>query len=336
MSRAGKVVCPLRYAFLGDGGVEESVRWFLDDSRVVRGVSVNTEAAYRRDLTRYLAFLGEGGGGERPTGWGDVRSEHVEAFALRLRVGDESHKPLAASSVSRTLSTLRSFHKWLVREGFTTVDPTVNIRGPKMPEHLPKSLTIDEVIRLLEAASGEDPRSFRDSAFLEFLYATGARVSEVTALSVDDVAFVEDFSVVRLLGKGRKERIVPLGGPARRALDAYLVRGRPALALKGRGNPALFLNLRGNPLSRQSGWEIIDRAAKRANLHAEVSPHTLRHSFATHLLEGGASVREVQELLGHASVSTTQIYTKATAKTLTEVYRSTHPRASISNGGNSR
>ena len=313
--------------------MEESVRWFLDDLRVVRGVSVNTEAAYRRDLERYVAFLRESTSPSGPAGWGDVRGEHVEAFALDLGVGDETHKPLAPSSVARTLSTLRSFHKWLVREGLAAADPTVNVRGPKTPEHLPKSLTIEEVTRLLDSASGEDPRSLRDTSFLEFLYATGARVSEVTALSVDDVVLVEDVPVVRLLGKGRKERVVPLGRPARSALDAYLVRGRPALALKGKGTPALFLNLRGNPLSRQSGWEIIDRAAKRANLQSEVSPHTLRHSFATHMLEGGASVREVQELLGHASVSTTQIYTKATAKTLTEVYRSTHPRASIRNRG---
>lgn len=312
-------------------GLAIQPKWFLDDLKVTKGASSNTVAAYRRDLERYLAYFeGEDGSLNTPSNWSEVSPEDVEDFVTSLSVGGENTSPLAPSSVARNLSTLRSFHRWLVVEGLSSTDPTKGVEGPKTPEHLPKGLTVDEVEKLLDSVVGDDARSLRDRAFVEFLYATGARVSEATDLAVDDVLQGEDFAVVRLFGKGRKERLVPMGRPAREALDAYLVRGRPALATRGRGSGNLFLNLRGNPLSRQSGWEIIDRAAKRAELSTDVSPHTLRHSFATHLLEGGASVREVQEMLGHASVQTTQIYTKASPETLTEVYRSTHPRAGTS------
>ena len=302
--------------------LEREALWFLDDLGVTRGASSNTVDAYSRDLSRYVFFLqslsfeNPEAALETPKTWGDVTSRHVEAFAADVAAGGENRKPLAPSSVARNLSALRSFHQWLVVEGFCEVDPTAEVTGPKTPEHLPKGLTIEEVERLIEAVIGDDARALRDRAFIEFLYATGARATEAISLAADDILGDDDFPVVRLFGKGRKERLVPLGRAAKEALDAYLVRGRPALAAKGSGRPNLFLNFRGNPLSRQSGWEIVDRAAKRADLAEGVSPHTLRHSFATHLLEGGASVREVQEMLGHASVATTQIYTKASPQTL--------------------
>lgn len=305
------------------------VRWFLDDLRVTRGASVNTEENYRRDLRKYADFLVSTSDSDvvedGKIRWASVGAAHVEAFVAYLSV--EQERPLAPSSVTRHLSAVRSFHRWLLQEGITKDNPAADVSAPKAPQTLPKGLTVEEVTRLLDVPTDDTPRALRDRAFLEFLYATGARVSEVTGLVVDDVVHTPEVPVVRVMGKGRKERLLPIGGPARAALDAYLVRGRPALAQKGKGSPALFLNLRGSPLSRQSGWEIIASAAVAADLEGRVSPHTLRHSFATHLLEGGASVREVQELLGHASVATTQIYTKATAQTLTEVYRSTHPRA---------
>lgn len=306
--------------------MEEDVEQFLADLAVIRGASPHTVSNYRRDLERYAAYLsstpGEGGGLEA------LERRHVEAFLLSLSAGSETQKPLAPSSVRRVLSAIRSFHKWALREGITNRDPSAGVKGPKSGSSLPKALSVEQVARLLEGAGpAEDPAALRDLALLEFLYGCGARVSEAMRLSVDDLDFEGDFAVVRLLGKGNKERLVPLGGFAVRALQAYLTRGRPALAAKGGGSPSLFLNLRGAPLSRQSAWERIDRAATRAGLAGRVSPHTLRHSFATHLLEGGASIREVQELLGHASVSTTQIYTRLSPQLLGEVYRSTHPRA---------
>ncbi len=283
---------------------------------------------YRRDLDRFIDFMGS-------RSITSATPNDVEAFVRELSIGRDGHRPLAPSSVARCLSAVRSFFKWAVREQIVEVDPTGRIRGPKAAEDLPKALTVAEVELLLGSAGvGDDARALRDRALLEFLYGTGARVSEAVGLAVDDVALassrVEDdfeISLVRLWGKGRKERIVPLGSYAVMALEAYLVRGRPELAKRGSGTPALFLNLRGRPLSRQSAWEIIQRAAGAANLLKEISPHTLRHSFATHMLEGGASVREVQELLGHASVATTQIYTRMSPQLLSEVYRSTHPRA---------
>jgi integrase/recombinase XerD len=189
---------------------------------------------------------------------------------------------------------------------------------------------VDEVFRILEAVDTSAPAGQRDRALLEFLYSTGARISEAVGLDVDDVSVDEALSgpaVVRLFGKGSKERLVPLGSYAAKAIDSYLVRGRPTLSGKGRGGPALFLNMRGGRLSRQSAWTILKTAAEKAEVKREVSPHTLRHSFATHLLEGGADVRVVQELLGHASVTTTQVYTLVTAETLREVYAASHPRA---------
>lgn len=321
---------------MSEGATRESfpeAEWFLSDLSVSKGASPNTLSNYSRDIYRYAEFITHRQRGNGPSAaafveWDEVNTHDIEAFLTSLAVGAEDHAPLAASSVSRSLSAVKSFHKWMLREGITKQNCAAAIRSPKRAIPLPKALSVDEVSRLLDAAvNPDDPVALRDSALLEFLYASGARVSEAVRVAADDLDFEDDFAVVRLFGKGRKQRLVPLGSHAVDAMSAYLTRSRPVLAARGMGVPELFLNLRGRPLSRQSAWEIIDRAAKRAKILVPVSPHTLRHSFATHLLEGGASIREVQELLGHSSVSTTQIYTKLSPALLSEVYRSTHPRA---------
>jgi integrase/recombinase XerD len=223
---------------------------------------------------------------------------------------------------------VRGFTRFLVDEGRIEVDPGADLVAPKLPDRLPKALTIAQVEALLAATAGDDEAALRDRALLELLYATGARVSEAVALNVDDLAGEDGTAdVVRLFGKGGKQRLVPVGSYARAALDAYLVRARPILSARGRATPALFLGMRGARLSRQHVWLLLREAAERAHLDVEVSPHSLRHSFATHLLQGGADVRVVQELLGHASVATTQIYTRVTADALRDMYVTAHPRA---------
>lgn len=298
---------------------ESLLERYLRHVGIERGLSANTQAAYRRDLTGYVDWLDARGVLEVS----EVSVATVTGYLSEL--GTRAQSPLTTSSLSRTLSSIRGFHTFLVDEGVIAVDVTADVRRPKLPKSLPKALTVDQVVSLLGAVSGDDPVAIRDRAFLEFLYATGARVSEATALNVDDVTAVEES--VRVRGKGSKQRIVPLGSYARAALDEYLVRVRPMFAVNGRSTPALFLGPRGARLSRQSAWLIITAAAEKAHLTAHVSPHTLRHSFATHLLAGGADVRVVQELLGHSSVATTQIYTQVTADTLRESYRTSHPRA---------
>lgn len=287
-----------------------------------RQLSANTVAAYRRDVETFLTFL-DGQGVTQPA---SVTTALVTDFLLSLRNREGGFAP---TSTARTLSSLRGFHGFLIEEGLAEADPTVGVSAPKRPSRLPKAITIDEMAALLAACEGEEERDIRDLALLEFLYATGARVSEASDLNVDDIVGEETgvADAVRLLGKGRKQRIVPLGSFAREAIDAYLVRVRPVLAVRGAGTPALFLGVRGGRLSRQNVWLIVQERAAMAKLGVEVSPHTFRHSFATHLLEGGADVRVVQELLGHASVATTQIYTKLTADTLRDMYTSAHPRS---------
>jgi integrase/recombinase XerD len=234
--------------------------------------------------------------------------------------------PLSATSAGRSVVAVRGFHRFTVREGLAAVDPAAEVKPPQPARRLPKAISVSDVSALLAAAgSGDTPLSLRDVALLELLYGTGARISEVVGLAVDDVGRGD--GLVRLAGKGGKDRIVPVGSYARAAVEAYLVRGRPSLAVSGRGSSALFLNARGGSLSRQSAWAVLRAAAERAGLTAKVSPHTLRHSFATHLLDAGADVRVVQELLGHASVTTTQIYTLVTVDQLREVYAGAHPRA---------
>lgn len=282
-------------------------------------MSANTLSNYRRDVERYLNWLADTG----KTDLGEVASTDLEDYVADLRRGGDGKKGLAASSASRALVVARGLHKFAVSEGVVAADVSAGVSPPKLGEKLPDTLSIDEVGMLLDACPDETPTQLRDKALLEILYATGARISEVLALVVDDIAETRDF--IKVTGKGDKQRVVPVGGAAQRALEAYLVRGRPALSA-GKSH-AVFLNKRGGALSRQSAWTIIKDAASRAGLDKEISPHTMRHSFATHLLEGGADVRTVQELLGHASVTTTQIYTHVTPENLREVWTSSHPRS---------
>ncbi|QGF24851.1 site-specific tyrosine recombinase XerD [Raineyella fluvialis] len=310
-------------------GLADLVATFLAHLGVERGLSANTLTNYRRDLDRYLAYLAGLGIGAPDR----ITEGVVGGFAAHLSAGDGEHRPLAASSVARAVVAVRSFHRFVAREGITGADPAADVRPPATGRHLPKALGVGQVEALLATPDRETPTGLRDAALLELLYGTGARISEIVRLDVDDLTHAlqvrdGDTAVLRLYGKGSKERVVPLGSYAIRAVEAWLVRGRPALAaVGGDGDPALLLNSRGRRLSRQSAWEIIRRAAASAGLALEISPHTLRHSYATHLLEGGADVRVVQELLGHASVTTTQIYTLVTVDHLREVYAEAHPRA---------
>lgn len=290
---------------------------YLRHVTIERGLSEHTVSAYRRDLGGYIAWLSE-------AGFTDTSEVTAQVIGRFIEERSSEVPPPAATSLARLQSSVRGWHRYLAREGIEQDDPSGRLRPPKAPRRLPKALTIDEVERLLQAPSSEEPIGIRDRALLELLYATGARVSEAVGLDVDDLAHGD---VLRLRGKGSKERIVPVGSFARDAVDAYLTRVRPELAAKGRASARLFLGARGAPLSRQSAWLVIRSAAERAQITAEVSPHTLRHSFATHLLQGGADVRVVQELLGHASVATTQIYTHVSVDTLRDIYATSHPRA---------
>jgi integrase/recombinase XerD len=304
---------------------------FLDHLTVERGLSGHTIAAYRRDLARYGGFL---------------RSRRVNATGATARnvtahiasVSSSTHGDglrYRASSVVRALSSIRAFHRFLMREGEADVDPTAGVVRPRLPQRLPKPLSVDDVGRILAQPGRSTRRDIRDRAVLETLYGAGLRVSELVGLDVDDVDLEE--GRVRVLGKGSKERDVPLGRYARDAISAYLTGVRPEIAT-ARSRSALFLNLRGGRLTRQGCTGILERHATAARIGTRVSPHTLRHSFATHLLEGGADVRVVQELLGHASVATTQVYTLVSKDHLREVYFSSHPRArsrgrSVTGGG---
>jgi integrase/recombinase XerD len=302
--------------------LQDALRTYLDHLAVERGLAPNTLASYRRDLRRYLQHLDAVGVRSADA----VGEAHVASFLVALREGDEEHPPLAANSAARAVVAVRGLHRFLLREGVATSDPARGVRPPAPPKRLPKAISVQEVESLLAAAAADEtPRALRDRALLELLYGCGARISEAVGLDVD--VLDTEQGTVRLLGKGSKERVVPVGSFAREAVSAYLVRGRPALVAAGRGSPALFLNARGGRLSRQSAWTVLRAAAGRAGITREVSPHTLRHSFATHLLDGGADVRVVQELLGHASVTTTQVYTLVTVDRLREVYATAHPRA---------
>jgi integrase/recombinase XerD len=299
-----------------------AVQGYLDHLAIERGLAPNTLTSYRRDLTRYQDFLGSHGVATLD----GIKPEQVGEFAAWLREGDGEHPPLAASSAARTVVAVRGFHRFAQSEGQTGIDPSAKIRPPAPPRRLPKALSVEQVSELLRAAGeGRTPRELRDAALLEFLYGTGARISEAVGLDVDDLDLADD--AVRLSGKGNKERIVPIGRYAKEALNAYLIRGRSDLSRSGLGTAAVFVNARGGRLSRQSAWVVLRDVAQRANLATAVSPHTLRHSYATHLLDGGADVRVVQELLGHASVTTTQVYTLVTVERLREVYATAHPRA---------
>ncbi|WP_111655114.1 site-specific tyrosine recombinase XerD [Actinoplanes lutulentus] len=298
--------------------VQQAIDTYLDHLGVERGLSRNTLASYRRDLERYAGELAESG----ITDLAGVRFADVTGHLTRLR-----ESGLASSSAARAISAVRGLHRFAVRERLVAQDVTAEVRPPAPPKRLPKALAVEEVNRLLAVPDTHSPLGLRDRALLEFLYGTGARISEAVGADIDDV----DLEDVTLRGKGGKSRLVPIGGYARNALDAYRTRARPILSENGRGTPAVFLNARGGRLSRQSAWTVLHRCASEAGLQTEgpyaVSPHTLRHSYATHLLDGGADVRVVQELLGHASVTTTQVYTLVTVERLREVYATSHPRA---------
>jgi integrase/recombinase XerD len=313
--------------------VENTVRDYLQYLVVERGLAANTVQSYERDLRRYAEMLAARGTRELAA----VSPLDVAEFSAVLRTGDEAHRPLAVSSVSRAVVAVRGLHAFARAQGLTGDDPARAVTPPTPPRRLPKAIAIDEVERLLDAAgsiSDPDPRVLRDRALLEFLYGTGARISEATGLDVDDLDHLAADPAVLLRGKGGKQRYVPVGSYAVSALDAYLVRGRPALAAAAGRNtagsrktsPAVFLNARGGRLTRQGAWGVLREAAARSG-KSDISPHTLRHSFATHLLDGGADIRVVQELLGHASVTTTQVYTLVTVDKLREVYAAAHPRA---------
>ena len=284
---------------------------FIDYLRVEKGAAANTIAAYRRDLTRYL-------------NWRVNNPESpIKEYAFSL-------KDLAPSSLERNYSAVRSFHKYLNRE-FNISDPTDDLPETGKRQRLPKALTVEEITKLIEAGKDQSQSiSLRDYLLLELLYSTGARVSEVVGINLSDISENvvngESIWVLKLRGKGGKERIVPLGTYAKSAIDDYLVRTRPSL-LKKLNETALFLNNRGTRLSRVSAWEIVKSAAEKSGLTSKVTPHVFRHSYATHLLDGGADIRVVQELLGHASVTTTQIYTLITIDKVRESYRLAHPRA---------
>lgn len=303
---------------------QQSVENYLRHLTIERGMAKNTILSYRRDLKAYLQYLHDVQIAELSA----VEEKNVRDFAQQLA----SEQGMVSTSVARTLAAVRGLHKFLLFEGQLEHDVAALVKPPKAPRRLPKAISIGDVELLLRAAgpepedtsAGADVIRVRDRAILELLYATGSRVSELVNIDLDDLI---DPEIIRLFGKGSKERVVPVGSYAQAALQAYLVRVRPHLATLAKGTPALFLNQRGSRLSRQSVWQIIATAAENAKLAVEVSPHTLRHSFATHLLEGGADVRVVQELLGHASVATTQIYTLVTVDALREIYATAHPRA---------
>ncbi len=307
--------------------LDGQLQGYLDHLTIERGVAANTLSSYRRDLRRYHEHLTLRGIDDLTR----VTEFDVSEFVVALRRGDPDTGavPLSAVSAARALVAVRGLHKFATAEGVTELDVARGVKPPTPGRRLPKSLSVDEVLALLEAAGGDSPSdgplALRNRALLEVLYSTGARISEAVGLDVDDVD-TEARSVL-LRGKGGKQRLVPIGRPAVRALENYFVRGRPGLAQRGRGTPAIFLNARGGRLSRQSAWQVLQDAAERAGITSTVSPHTMRHSFATHLLEGGADVRVVQELLGHASVTTTQIYTLVTVTALREVWAGAHPRA---------
>jgi integrase/recombinase XerD len=310
--------------------VSGAIRRYLDYLTVERGLAAHTIAAYRRDLQRYASTLAAAG----RTQIGAVTTADVAEYLARLREGDEQHRPLAASSAGRAVVAVRGLHAFAMAEGLAGSDPARVVRPPAPPRRLPRAISIPDVERLLQIA-GDTPAQRRDRALLELLYGTGARISEAVGLDIDDLDLTGQRGIggvvatVRLAGKGGRQRIVPVGSYASSALDSYLVQARPALAASARSgqhSPAVFLNARGGRLTRQGAWGALRAAAARAGLTA-VSPHVLRHSFATHLLDGGADVRVVQELLGHASVHTTQVYTLVTVDKLREVYASSHPRA---------
>jgi integrase/recombinase XerD len=303
---------------------DQALSQFLDHLTIERGLSKNSLSAYKRDLIKFSDFLSETG-----DNFESLTESEIVAFEVWLK-----SRSLSISSVNRNISALKSFYKYLAQE-FSTPNPVAAIASSKAPRRLPKALTIKEITSLIDSTKREgDPISLRDHAIIELLYGTGARVSEIVGIDMSDFSQSDiegnPITVLKLRGKGSKERMVPMGSFAKSALDEYLVRIRPSLLAKSssaRVETALFLNQRGSRLSRQSAWQMISDAADATGLTGKVSPHVFRHSYATHLLDGGADIRVVQELLGHASVTTTQIYTLITIDKVREAYSTAHPRA---------
>ena len=295
--------------------------------RVERGLAPNSLAAYRRDLRRYTEYLRRHGDSDP----GGVSEQTVAAYVEELRSArdDDGKARYAPSSIARAVAAVRSFHRFCVEEGLVLSDPSEDIGGPRVPQGIPKALSEADVDALLAAVPGDDPRALRDRAILETLYAGGLRISELVGLERGDLDLRD--GIARVLGKGSKERVVPLGRTARAALDDYLEHGRPELergsAAGKRSGDAVFLNARGGRLTRQGAWLIVRAAGDRAGLGDRLFPHVLRHSCATHMLDHGADIRVVQELLGHASLSTTQVYTRVSPERLRAVYDLAHPRA---------
>jgi integrase/recombinase XerD len=303
---------------------EELVLDFLAYLEFERGLSRNTLEAYRSDLLQYGAFLGRAGKSAL-----DAEHPDLLRFLTELTAGDEDHPGVAPTTLQRKVACLRSFYRHLRREGLLEADPTAKLKAPRRSQRLPKVLNRGEVAKLLAQPKGSDPAALRDRALLETMYACGLRASEATALELLDVDL--EAGVLRARGKGSKERMVPIGRQAVTALRAYVTRGRPQLVGLG-DEPRLFVNQRGSGLTRQGLYKIVQRHARSAGLEDRMSPHTLRHTFATHLLAGGCDLRSLQEMLGHADVATTQVYTHLSAERLKESYFEAHPRAVVERG----
>jgi integrase/recombinase XerD len=306
-------------AFVRSTTMQDEIQAFLDHLEVERRLSPHTIMAYRNDLGQFLAYLEGLGPAQRPRGWGNVTRDHITGYLLDMR-----DREYASRTIARKSAAVRSFFTFLLNQGYLTADPTAQLDAPKVSRPLPKALSTDEVDRLLAAPDPSTPIGLRDKALLELLYATGLRASEAVGLDTDDVDL--QAGTVRCVGKGNKERILPLYQRALTVLRDYATTVRPQLQTR-EDTRAFFLNRRGQRLTRQGLWLIIKQYVEKVGIEAEVTPHVLRHSFATHLLRGGADLREVQHLLGHAQITTTQIYTHVSPEHLRQAYDQAHPRA---------
>lgn len=300
--------------------MQEQVTQFLEYLEVEQGYSQNTVSAYRNDLGQFLAYLQNLDLARRPRGWGNVTRDHIVSYMLEMK-----EREYASSTVARKVAAVKSFFNFQVDQGFILRNPADELDSPKVEKHLPSAIPPEDVDRLLSAPQGESPTAYRDRALLESLYATGLRVSELVALDVTDVDVTA--GTVRCVGKGNKERVLPVYDQALAVINDYIFKGRPVLVKNDLEEQALFLNRRGKRLTRQGLWLIIKRYVDDLDIDSRVTPHTLRHSFATHMLRGGAGLREVQQMLGHANISTTQVYTQVSNDHLREVYDESHPRA---------
>ena len=300
--------------------MQEQVTTFLEYLEVERGYSEHTIAAYRNDMGQFLSYLEGLEPAQRPRGWGNVTHDHIVGYVLDMR-----EREYSTNTIARKVASVKSFFSYLRLQGDIRTDPAAELDSPKVEKHLPSAISPEDVDRLLSLPKGGTPSGVRDKALIELIYATGLRVSEVVSLDVADVDLSD--GTVRCVGKGNKERVLPIYERALSVVDEYTTKARLALMRSNNDEPALFLNRRGDRLTRQGLWLIIKRYVEEAGIQGNVTPHTLRHSFATHMLRGGAGLREVQEMLGHANISTTQIYTQVSRDHLREAYDDAHPRA---------